>query len=171
MHVKLIVYNGLCKSRKLLTFKESSFFMHLKYHVVSLCTNSVQYRTGGISMQFTRDSVIKALHNIANDSQFDSIQVGLFGSYARNEQTNHSDIDIVLKSTQPLYLVYDGIEDKLQTYLKEMLGIDCDVVDYSDLEADYEEAKELGIEEYTLKRTVDREAIWIGRGFIVNHSG
>ncbi len=30
-------------------------------------------------------------------------------------------------------------------------------------EADYEEAKELGIEDFTLKPVIDREAIWIGK--------
>lgn len=109
----------------------------------------------------TRDSVIQILHNIANDRQFSNIQMGLFGSYARNEQTNDSDVDIVLKSSKPLLLVYDGIEDRLQSYVKENLGLKCDVLDYSDLEADYEEAKELGIEEFTLKPAVDREAIWV----------
>lgn len=113
-------------------------------------------------MVYDKESIIKILNNIANDSLFNNVQIGLFGSYARDEQTNLSDIDIVLKSTQPLLLIYDGIEYKLQTYIKETLGINCDVIDYSDLQADYEEAKELGIEEYTLKPAVDREAIWIG---------
>lgn len=119
-------------------------------------------------MAYDRDSIIKILNNISNENQFNNIQIGLFGSFARNEQTEHSDVDLVLKSTHPLYLVYDGIEAKLQTYVKEKLGINCDVVDYSDLESDYEEAKELGIEDYTLKPTVDREAIWIGRKNIKN---
>ena len=110
-------------------------------------------------MGYNRDTIITVLHDISKDTQFSNIQIGLFGSYARDEQTEHQDIDM---------LVYDGIEDKIQTYMKESLGIDCDVVDYSDLEADCEEAKELGIEEYTLKPTIDREAIWIGRENIKN---
>ena len=114
-------------------------------------------------MVSTRESVINALSNIANDNQFSNIQLGLFGSYARNEQTNNSDIDIVLKSTKQLLLVYDGIEEVLQSYVKANLGLECDVVDYADLEVDYEDAKKLGIEEFTLKPTIDREAVWIGR--------
>lgn len=119
-------------------------------------------------MTSNKETVINTLSNIANDKQFGNIQIGLFGSYARNEQTNNSDVDLVLKSTRPLLLVYDGIEDTLQAYIKANLGLDCDVVDYADLEADYEEAKELGIEEFTLKPVIDREAIWIDKENIKN---
>lgn len=119
-------------------------------------------------MGYNKNTIITILYDISKDTQFNNIQIGFFGSYARDEQTEHSDIDIVLKGNKPLMLVYDGIENKIQTYIKENLGIDCDVVDYFDLEADYEEAKELGLEEYTLKPTIDREAIWIGRENIKN---
>lgn len=116
-----------------------------------------------ISIVSNKERVINILSNLANDKLFGNIQIGLFGSYARNEQTNNSDIDVVLKSTKPLLLIYDGIEDTLQTYIKANLGLECDVVDYADLEADYEDAKELGIEEFTLKPVIDREAIWIDK--------
>lgn len=69
-------------------------------------------------MASNKEKVIDILSNLANDKQFGNIQIGLFGSYARNEQTNNSDIDVVLKSTKPLLLIYDGIEDTLQTYIK-----------------------------------------------------
>ena len=114
-------------------------------------------------MTNNKEKVIDVLSNLAKDKQFGNIQIGLFGSYARNEQTNYSDIDVVLKSTKPLLLIYDGIEDTLQSYIKASLGLECDVVDYADLIADYEEAKELGIEEFTLKPVIDREAIWIDK--------
>jgi uncharacterized protein len=114
-------------------------------------------------MASNKEIVIDVLSNLANNKQFGNIQIGLFGSYARNEQTNNSDIDVVLKSTKPLLLIYDGIEDTLQAYIKANLGLECDVVDYADLEADYEEAKELGIEEFTLKSVIDREAIWVDK--------
>lgn len=114
-------------------------------------------------MAINRESVMKELYNLANDEKISNIQIGLFGSFARNEQTDNSDIDVVLKGTEPLLLVYDGIEGTLQTHIKAKLGLECDVVDYADLETDYEEAKELGIEKYTLKPIIDREAIWIDR--------
>ncbi len=112
-------------------------------------------------MAINRESVMEELYNLANDEKLSNIQIGLFGSFARNEQTDNSDIDVVLKGTKPLLLVYDGIEGILQTHIKAKLGLECDVVDYADLEADYEEAKEMGIEKYTLKPIIDREAIWI----------
>lgn len=102
------------------------------------------------------------MNNLVNDSEFQNIQFGLFGSYARNQQSSLSDIDIVLKGAETLLLVYDGIEEKIKAYIRETLNLNCDVLDYADLEADYEEAKELGIEEFTLKLEVDKEVIWIG---------
>ncbi len=115
-----------------------------------------------------KDIIINVLSNIAKEKKFNNIEIGLFGSYARNEQTSSSDVDVVLKSTRPLLLVYDGIEDILQSYIKENLGLECDVVDYADLEVDYEDAKELGIEEFTLKPMVDKEAIWVVKELMVN---
>lgn len=46
--------------------------------------------------------------------------------------------------TRKIEDVYDGIEDKLKSYVKNNLGLECDIVDYADLETDYEEAKDLG---------------------------
>ncbi len=112
-------------------------------------------------MKSNQETVINVLSDLAKDKKLGGIQIGLFGSYARNEQTNVSDIDVVLKGTKPLLLIYDGIEDTVQTFIKVQLGLECDIVDYADLEVDYEEAKELGIEEFTLKPVIDREAIWI----------
>lgn len=60
-------------------------------------------------MASNKETVINVLSNIASNKQFINIQIGLFGSYARNQQTNNSDIDLVLKGTKPLLLVYDGI--------------------------------------------------------------
>ena len=110
----------------------------------------------------TTESVINALTDFSKEPMCGDIKLGLFGSYARDEQSALSDIDIVIKGNKPLLLVYDGIEGMIQNYINEKLGLECDVVDYADLELDYEEAKELGIEEFTLKSEVDKEVIWIG---------
>jgi len=110
----------------------------------------------------TTDSVINILMDFSKDHMFDDIQFGLFGSYAKNAQTTLSDLDIVLKGKEPLLLVYDGIEMLIQKHINDKLGLKCDIVDYADLEQDYEEAKELGIEEFTLKSEIDKEVIWIG---------
>lgn len=58
-------------------------------------------------MASDKDKVINVLSNLANEKRFGNIQIGLFGSYARNEQTNNSDIDIVLKSTESLLLMME----------------------------------------------------------------
>jgi len=53
-------------------------------------------------------------------------EIGLFGSFARNEQTEKSDIDILVefeKNTPNLY----EIETELKKYLKQKLGREIDV--------------------------------------------
>ncbi|PKP11864.1 MAG: DNA polymerase subunit beta [Bacteroidetes bacterium HGW-Bacteroidetes-3] len=45
----------------------------------------------------TKDNILKTLKsNKAKLSEFGIINVGLFGSYVRNEQTGHSDIDLLI---------------------------------------------------------------------------
>ncbi len=52
------------------------------------------------------------------------IRIGIFGSVARNENTNDSDIDIVVELEKPsLSLMYD-----LRENLKQLFGCDVDLV-------------------------------------------
>lgn len=58
--------------------------------------------------------------------QFHCTEIGLFGSFARNEQTDESDIDILVvfePNTQNLY----NLEKDLKNYLKEQFGREVDI--------------------------------------------
>ena len=49
---------------------------------------------------------------------FHCIEIGLFGSFARNEQTNKSDIDILVVFEPETPNLYD-VEQNLKKYLKK----------------------------------------------------
>jgi len=53
-------------------------------------------------------------------------EIGLFGSYARNEQTEKSDIDILVEFEPNTQNLYD-IEQKLREYLKKHLKREIDI--------------------------------------------
>ena len=57
---------------------------------------------------------------------FHCVEIGLFGSFARNEQTNASDIDILVvfePGTQNLY----EVELELKAYLKKRFDREIDI--------------------------------------------
>lgn len=56
--------------------------------------------------------------------KFDVDEIKLFGSYARNEQTEESDIDLLVKFGQPSY---DKLFE-LKIWLDKKLGNNCDIV-------------------------------------------
>lgn len=57
--------------------------------------------------------------------QFKVIEMGIFGSYVRNEQRKKSDLDILVEFEKPPSL-FRFIE--LEDYLKNILGISVDLV-------------------------------------------
>ncbi len=57
-------------------------------------------------------------------------QVALFGSYARQESTENSDIDIVISLSKPLGFAFIELAD----YLEEKLGCKVDLITKSTLE-------------------------------------
>lgn len=57
--------------------------------------------------------------------EFDPIRIGIFGSYARNEQTEESDIDILVKLNKRITLLQLV---RLENELSEKLGIKVDLV-------------------------------------------
>lgn len=56
---------------------------------------------------------------------FDPIRIGIFGSYARNEETENSDIDILVKFKKGITLLQ---LIRLENELSEKLGIKVDLV-------------------------------------------
>ena len=62
--------------------------------------------------------------------QFGVDQVALFGSYARQESTENSDIDIVISLSKPLGFAFIELAD----YLEGKLGCKVDLITKSTLE-------------------------------------
>jgi predicted nucleotidyltransferase len=59
-------------------------------------------------------------------NQFSCSEIGLFGSYARNEQTNESDIDILVVFKTGTQNLYD-VEMELKEYLKNHFKKEVDI--------------------------------------------
>lgn len=57
--------------------------------------------------------------------ELDPIRIGIFGSYARNEQTKESDIDILVKLNKGITLLQLV---RIENELSEKLGIKVDLV-------------------------------------------
>lgn len=77
-------------------------------------------------MKLDKDHIITFLRENKEylKKQFDVEEIQLFGSYARNEQTSKSDIDLLVRFNKPSY-------DKLyslKNWLDKKLGKNCDIV-------------------------------------------
>jgi len=71
--------------------------------------------------------------------------IGIFGSYARNNAKERSDIDLIVEFEEPVSLL--GVI-KAENYLTELLGIKVDLVPKEDIRKE-------------LKETILKEVIYI----------
>jgi predicted nucleotidyltransferase len=69
--------------------------------------------------------------------------MGVFGSYVRDEQTERSDIDVLVEFAQPVGL-FAFIE--LEEYLSDLLGLNVDLV--------LKEGIKPGLKEYILREVI-----------------
>jgi uncharacterized protein len=63
-------------------------------------------------------------------SKYKINDIGIFGSYARGEERNNSDVDILVNFSEPIGLLK---LINMENYLSELLGAKADVVIKSDL--------------------------------------
>ncbi|HGJ65855.1 TPA: nucleotidyltransferase [bacterium] len=56
--------------------------------------------------------------------------IGIFGSYARNEQKDNSDVDILVELDEPVSLL--GLV-RLENYLSDLLNIKADIIPKNDI--------------------------------------
>ena len=73
----------------------------------------------------------KILQEIEHLKKFHIINLGVFGSYIRNEQKEDSDIDILVEFEQG-HLTFDNYIG-LKIYLEDLFGIEIDLVIKNDL--------------------------------------
>jgi uncharacterized protein len=69
--------------------------------------------------------VALASHKIELKENYKVDEIGLFGSYVRNEQHNKSDVDVLVTFTETPDL-FQFIE--LENYLTDLLGVKVDLV-------------------------------------------
>ena len=76
----------------------------------------------------TRDQILTFLaqnKKLFRD-KYHIIRIGLFGSYARGEQTLNSDIDILVEFEEDTQDLYD-LKIQIKEFIKESLGIEVDI--------------------------------------------
>jgi predicted nucleotidyltransferase len=94
-----------------------------------------------------RNDVLRILMRFRDlkQDEFGIVRIGVFGSVARDEMTDISDVDVVVELDRPDLLALVGIKQELE----ESLHRSVDVVRYRDrMNA-------------TLKRRIEREAVYV----------
>jgi predicted nucleotidyltransferase len=86
---------------------------------------------------------ILANHKNKLHEKYSVIEIGIFGSYVREEQKETSDVDVLVEFEKPVSLLQIV---SLENYLSDILGVKVDVVPKKNIR------KEL--KEYILKETV-----------------
>jgi predicted nucleotidyltransferase len=94
-----------------------------------------------------RKDVLRVLARFRDlkQAEFGIVRIGVFGSVAREENTDASDVDVVVELGRPDLLALVGIKQELE----EMLHQPVDVVRYR-----------AGMSAY-LKQRIEREAVYV----------
>ena len=94
-----------------------------------------------------RDEILSLLKNYKNNNfdKYDILELGLFGSVARNQASLDSDVDICIKTKTPDMFVLVHIKDELQ----KLLSNSIDIVRVRDSMNPY------------LKKRIENEAIYV----------
>ena len=74
--------------------------------------------------------IIKILRNYKKEfaNQYNILTLGVFGSVARDEAGDKSDVDIVIRISEPDFFILAGIRDDLENRLNKSV----DIVSYTD---------------------------------------
>ena len=77
-----------------------------------------------------RDQILKNLKDMKDElsRKYHLTKLGVFGSFARNEQSDTSDLDIVVEMEQPNMFDLIGIKQDIE----EQLNLPVDIVRYRD---------------------------------------
>ena len=68
---------------------------------------------------------LKINHNYIMDT-YHITKIGLFGSFARDEQTKNSDVDVIIEIKEGTKNIYD-LKQSLNTYLSQAFGRNVDL--------------------------------------------
>lgn len=94
-----------------------------------------------------KDEIVLSLRQFKerNKEKYSILNIGFFGSAARDEMKKRSDIDVVVELTEPDLFKLIGIKQDLE----EQLHCQVDVVRYRDKMNSF------------LKRRIDKEAVYV----------
>lgn len=78
-----------------------------------------------VKTELTSLAVIKALKNYReeNATKYGILKLGLFGSYAREEQKIDSDVDVCVLLENPSYMIRATIKEELETILEREVDV------------------------------------------------
>ena len=93
-----------------------------------------------------KNDIIKILRNYKNDvaEQYNIITIGIFGSVTRNEAGEDSDVDVVIRISEPDLFMLAGIKNDLEAIFCRPV----DIVTYQDTMNPF------------LKKRIDNEAVY-----------
>ena len=94
----------------------------------------------------SKKDIIKTLHNYKKDvaEQYNILTIGIFGSVARDEAGEDSDIDVVVRISEPDLFMLAGIKNDLEERLRRPV----DIITYRDTMNPF------------LKKRIDSEAVY-----------
>ena len=94
-----------------------------------------------------KNDVIRILKNYKREfaNQYNILTIGIFGSVARDEAEDESDVDIVVRISEPDFFILAGIKDDLEDRLNKSV----DIVSYKDSMNPF------------LKMRIDSEAVYV----------
>lgn len=94
-----------------------------------------------------RDQVFKSLVKMKDElsSKYNLTKLGVFGSFARNEQSDVSDLDIVVELARSNMFDLIGIKQEIE----EQLNLPVDIVQYREKMNSF------------LKRRIDNDALYL----------
>jgi len=100
-----------------------------------------------VEVMINRDEILDVLKSYkeSNINKYDIIELGLFGSVARDQASSDSDVDICIKTKTPDMFALVHIKDDLQ----KLLSNSIDIVRVRDRMNPY------------LKKRIDKEAIYV----------
>ena len=92
---------------------------------------------------YTLDSIIEKLkqHKPELQKKYPISSIGVFGSYARGEANNESDIDIAVEISEPMGLNFIAMADEIE----DLLGVKTDVVSKRSIKPKYLQNEEKDI--------------------------
>jgi uncharacterized protein len=94
-----------------------------------------------------KKDIIKILRNYKNDvaEQYNILTIGIFGSVARDEAGENSDVDVVVRILEPDLFMLAGIKNDLEARFRRPV----DIVTYQDTMNPF------------LKKRIDNEAVYV----------